>query len=31
MLNKLYKQIHLVVPFLPMTIVQKQKEMSIYF
>ena len=30
-LNILYKQIHPVVHFLPVTIVQKQEKLSIYF
>ena len=30
-LNILYKQIHPVVYFLPVTIVQKQEKLSIYF
>ena len=29
--NILYKQIHPVVYFLPVTIVQKQEKLSIYF
>ena len=29
-LNILYKQIHLVLYFLPVTIVQKQEKLSIY-
>ena len=30
-LNTLYKQIYPVVHFLPVTMVQKQEELSIYF
>ena len=30
-LNTLYEQIHPVVYFLPVTIVQKQEKLSIYF